>query len=491
MNTQSELERIVRDWLEERVAEPRPAGLERVLERLPTTTQHRRRWLDRWIGRGQGAMRSARDRGGPSGNDDTRRDRLMITATGLVAGAGALALAVTLVIPGDRDGARVVPGAGTGAAHVVAQDGSGDFATIGEALAAAADGDTILVRPGEYVEALVIDKDITLSGDGAAGSVVIAIPADAPTMVVEEWMEGGRDARVGILLDSTDASVTNVSLAGGENAISVLVAGGAPTLSDLRVTVPALPEGAEGDARRAFHFMGASTPTLMRSTWDGYLAVRGGAAPTIEDNVVTGVGHLSIDGPGETTLRNNTLMEGTGTSLSADASGLVEGNDVTGTSIVVDSGSDIVVRGNTLRGVSTDSFTPGAIVVAGAGSSATVSGNTVTDSTTGIAVTNGADATVEGNTLIDNGLGIMASTRDVTVDGNTVRGSSTGVAISGGVVTGNTIEGNETGLRINGNAAVTISGNTLCENGVNVRTSGDDAVSLEGNEVCPETGSPG
>ena len=39
---------------------------------------------------------------------------------------------------------------------------------------------------------------------------------------------------------------------------------------------------------------------------------------------------VSIDGPGETTLRDNTFLAGAGTSMSADARGTVEGNDLTG-----------------------------------------------------------------------------------------------------------------------------------------------------------------
>ena len=95
----------------------------------------------------------------------------MLSATTLVAGVAALAIGATLVLPSDRAGSGVTPGAGTGAPYVVAQDGSGDFPTIGEALSAAVDGDMILVEPGEYVESLVIDKEVTLSGDGAVDTV--------------------------------------------------------------------------------------------------------------------------------------------------------------------------------------------------------------------------------------------------------------------------------------------------------------------------------
>ncbi|MDQ2589123.1 sporulation protein [Saccharothrix yanglingensis] len=47
------------------------------------------------------------------------------------------------------------------------------FRTISDAVAAAGDGDVIAVRPGTYTEAVVLDRDVTLSGAGAAGEVRI------------------------------------------------------------------------------------------------------------------------------------------------------------------------------------------------------------------------------------------------------------------------------------------------------------------------------
>jgi len=58
-------------------------------------------------------------------------------------------------------------------ALVVAQDGTGTHATISDAVDAAEDGDTILVKPGTYVEAVTIDKDIALIGDGPRDQIVI------------------------------------------------------------------------------------------------------------------------------------------------------------------------------------------------------------------------------------------------------------------------------------------------------------------------------
>jgi len=56
---------------------------------------------------------------------------------------------------------------------IVSADGAGHFSTIAAAVAAAADGDTILVRPGLYAEALSLEgRTLALFGAGAESTVV-------------------------------------------------------------------------------------------------------------------------------------------------------------------------------------------------------------------------------------------------------------------------------------------------------------------------------
>ena len=50
----------------------------------------------------------------------------------------------------------------------------GDYPTIGEAITAAAAGTQILVRPGLYEEGLVIDKPLTIVGDGPREEIVVS-----------------------------------------------------------------------------------------------------------------------------------------------------------------------------------------------------------------------------------------------------------------------------------------------------------------------------
>lgn len=66
----------------------------------------------------------------------------------------------------------------------------GAFHTIGEGVAAAADGATVLVRPGTYDESLVISRPVVVEADGAAGSVVVQ--SAKPVCVT---LEGGATLR--------------------------------------------------------------------------------------------------------------------------------------------------------------------------------------------------------------------------------------------------------------------------------------------------------
>jgi F-box protein 11 len=57
---------------------------------------------------------------------------------------------------------------------VVSASGGGDFASLGEALNAAAPGARLLVRPGLYGESIVLNKPVEIIGDGQKQQIVIA-----------------------------------------------------------------------------------------------------------------------------------------------------------------------------------------------------------------------------------------------------------------------------------------------------------------------------
>jgi predicted outer membrane repeat protein len=71
-------------------------------------------------------------------------------------------------------GSFLLPGVASAASWTVDASGSGDYETIGEAISAAADGDTISVEPGTYEEAVDLGgKDLTITSTGGSGSTVI------------------------------------------------------------------------------------------------------------------------------------------------------------------------------------------------------------------------------------------------------------------------------------------------------------------------------
>ena len=109
-----------------------------------------------------------------------------------------LTLLMTILATG-----AVVAGASllTTPAIVVAQDGSGTVTTIAKGVAMAQDGDTVLVKPGTYLESIAITEDITLRGDGGKGDIVIEFVADGPTYGLDD-----EPFAYGILLDDSDAS---------------------------------------------------------------------------------------------------------------------------------------------------------------------------------------------------------------------------------------------------------------------------------------------
>lgn len=454
MNTNQELDRIVRDWLADRAVEPTRSSLHAALERVEDAPQQRHRWLGRWLGRGGGATRSAGYRGGPSG---TGRSRLMYSITTVAASLAALALAATLVVPRGDPGAGVVPGAPAGATHVVAADGSGDFTTIGEAVAAASDGDTVLVKPGEYVEALVIDKDITVRGDGPREDIVVTFKEGAPP----ESLDGAL-VYFPIILRGTDATLAGLSIRAPVGGGSVLIDGGAPRLEDLWMTL-------EPGGYLTIAMGGQSRPTVLDSRLEGVAATDDdGTSPTFERDTFT-VDGLAVDGPGETTVRDSTFLQGSSVDTSGGMTARIEGNDFTGggsgnatdTAITADTASNVVARDNTF-----------------------------TDFDMGVNVWAYSTATIEDNEFVDSGMAVVwGTTKGGAIDGNSIRGGFAGITVTDGSpsITGNTISDvTGRGIAVGIRAEAIVEGNTVCGCGVNLSVAEGSAAQVGENDICPD-----
>jgi parallel beta-helix repeat protein len=174
--------------------------------------------------------------------------------------------------------------------HIVAQDGTGEYPTIGAALAAAADGYTILVRPGTYDESLNIDKAVTIRGNQRRGPVVISPSTSAA-----------------FTLAGSSATLADLTLRGPLATVTIL--GGAPTLRGLHFEAAGVAsDGSPGLA--AISVVGGSTATLSGNT------ITGGATglsvidsmPLVEGNSISGnVTGLQVGGTALPTLTGNQI----------------------------------------------------------------------------------------------------------------------------------------------------------------------------------------
>ena len=222
--------------------------------------------------------------------------------------------------------------------HVVAQDGTGDFATITEAVRAARARDVILIRAGTYDESVSVGRDVMISGDGDRAGVVVQPSTGSPSFA----------------LGTTKATLANLTLRG--TFAGVTIDGGAPTLDGLSFDMMGVPEGAEP---RAYAVL-----------------VSGGASALIRGNTITG---------GSTGI------------LIADSAAVLEGNDVSGTStagIQIDAGAPRLSR-NAIH----DNQGSGVAILGG---SATLLGNTIAANATGLVLGASATPTLSGNSICAN-----------------------------------------------------------------------------------------
>jgi hypothetical protein len=326
----------------------------------------------------------------------------------------------------------------------VAPDGSGDHASIREAVAAARDSDIVLLSPGRYEEGFLIDKPITLAGSGSRDEVVID-PAPGGELTWDApW---GEQVPTAAQIIDADAVIEHLSFESSGDQIGLLLDGGAPTLRDVSISGNDI-------------VMVGGEPVFRDARIDTYFAVRG-ASPTVEDSEI--VGHASVDGPGRTIIRRSTLLGGT--SASADATGSYEDNLFIGGLLAVDSGSDMVVSGNTVRDIDDNEA---AILVIGDGSSAEIVGNTVERAAIGISVKSSEPASVvTGNTIRDVRVGIhVDSLADTRIEDNEIVDARTvGILLQRGrpLVAGNRICGSTQPFEFRDGADPQLGTNDVCE----------------------------
>jgi F-box protein 11 len=258
----------------------------------------------------------------------------------------------------------------------------GDFASVSAAIEAAKPGDRILVRPGLYEEALVVDKPLEIIGDGPVKD--IEIRANGEEHVLYFHASIGRVANLtlrtvskglyGVLIsqgrldlegcdissatgscvyikDGADPRLRrNVIHDGGEAGVRVYD-NGLGTLEDNEIT---------GNGRSGVVIRIGGDPVLRRNvirdnSYDGVLVHEGGLG-TLEDNEITANGTWGAEiKDSNPVLRHNQVHHNTqgGVHVLDNGLGTLEDNDITSNAYVgveIVDGGNPTVRGNRING---------------------------------------------------------------------------------------------------------------------------------------------
>lgn len=376
-------------------------------------------------------------------------------------------------------GARLLAAEG---AIVVAQDGSGTFETITEAVAMAEDGDTIEVRPGTYIEAVTIDQDIRLTGDGRVEEIILSAPVDGPTMATGTLATGwGSDEQpYALQLTETDAEIAGLSFSGPGSAVAV--SGGSPTLEGLRFdgSRPLHPYGAHHREELAIVITDASTALVRDNTLlDGAaIGVFDGADPRIIENSLEGETALIIGGFGDAAVVQDNTVTG------FRSGGVWAAIGVYNPSALTIAGNRIEVTTGTAIRVGDPSSSPDGV-------DPIVRGNVITGASTGILAKANTEPWIQGNELVENSTAIALNGSDAAVEANVISGGLVGLGITGGspVLTANSVEGSGRGISINiGGSLPSLVGNVVCGNEVNLFVAeGEETPDTSGNEICADT----
>jgi nitrous oxidase accessory protein NosD len=448
MNDDARLERLLADALAGAAPSRAPARVRADIKATTSRARQRPRWLA-LIKEPPMRLSSRVAVGSP-----TARLASILLATLLLA---VMATGAVLA------GASLLAGPGV---IVVAQDGSGTYTTITEAVSAAEDGDTILIRPGTYTEAVVIEADITMRGDGPREDIVIQAPEDGPTAAIEEG--GTEQDPYAILLLGTEATLSGLTFRGQPG--EVFASGGAPVLEDL------LFEGT------GFPYDGSTTSARGSS-----IVVNAGSTATITSNTLTGGGPIGVFDDSEPLVEGNTLKDGPHIFLMnpGDAT-VIRDNSVSGTldrAVGIFSSATVLLEGNTI-------LDAGAAGISIWASGPRVLENSITGTAVGIQIQPLVMATIEANTLIGNQVAMILNMSDAHIAGNDIHDNLEGVRIQGGspTLTGNTVRGGTTGLVLTGpQSTPTLIDNTICDNEANLTISGGaEMPDTAGNEICPD-----
>lgn len=329
---------------------------------------------------------------------------------------------------------------------IVDQSGGGDYTTLSKAVAAATSGDDILIRPGRYTEAIVIDKDLTIKGDGPRESIVISGYQEPEHWAAGSECETSEPGACAIVLTDTATSLSDVTFSGGHSGVKIM--GGAPTVSGVLFDRVGVPES-NGSLGLAMVIDGGSTARLVGNEFvaSAAIEVAGRAEPVIEDNVFSGGSSIVANDPGDATvIRSNRISE------------------PIATAIVVNAPSTLLIEDNEISGAGEDGIRLG--LFSGLGLDPTIRHNSIVGSGgSGVNAVLGGAPTIADNTFTDNSLGLILGLGQAQVVSNVVSGDGSGITVARGsdpTIIGNAIDVAVVGITLADGARGTLSENVVC-----------------------------
>lgn len=178
------------------------------------------------------------------------------------------------------------------ASVVVSAEGDGDYASINEALKRVAAGGRVLVRPGVYEEAIILEKRINVVGDGPREKIVV------------------RGVGASCLKSNSEAArVAGLTLQGATGAFfAVDVLRGELVLEDCDISSETISCVAAHGSEAVLHIKGCR----VHDSADSGLYLFDGAAATIEDSEVyhsANVG-LAVTGGARAVVRRSRIHGG-------------------------------------------------------------------------------------------------------------------------------------------------------------------------------------
>ncbi len=212
------------------------------------------------------------------------------------------------------------------------------------------------------------------------------------------------------------------------------------------------------------------------------MVIASGGSPTVTGNIMDGVG-WAFDG-------SNLSSGGSSIVATAGTTANITGNTVlNGGPIAAFEGASPMIEGNRLQGGPH-------IFLRGAASDTIVRGNEILGThSRGIAVSSPGPIIVEGNRISDYGQAGIRVGRNAGAEGyetqvrnNTIEGTGTGVAVTQGgapTIEGNTLSGNDLGIELRGGTA-TVADNTFNDNMVALSL-GPGSHSVDGNNIFAGT----